>query len=129
MPDDFQSPGFYISGLHILKGSLSLVRCPWSAFEEKLLKVWVRNESGVNGVWTQLTTVRLFPIARTPLLFWKDDDILVKCNHEKDLVSYNVGTQHIDDIPIFAEVINVGVSWYICSAETYVCSLVSVWGN
>ncbi|GLT32202.1 hypothetical protein SLA2020_068860 [Shorea laevis] len=128
-PDDFHSRGFYNNGLHILKGSLSLVQCPWLAFQEKLLKVWVRNESGVNGVWTQLKTVRLFPIARTPLLFWKDDDILVKCNNWKDLVSYNVGTQHIDDIPIFAEVINVGVSCNIRCAETYVCSLVSVWGN
>ncbi|GKV41590.1 hypothetical protein SLEP1_g49096 [Rubroshorea leprosula] len=92
MPDDFHSSDSYDSGLHILKGSLSLVQCPLLAFQEKLLKVWVRNESEVNGVWTQLTTVRLFPIARKPLLFWKDDDILVEYNNVRDLLSYNVGT-------------------------------------
>ncbi|GKV42869.1 hypothetical protein SLEP1_g50232 [Rubroshorea leprosula] len=92
MPDDFHSSESYDSGLHILKGSFSLVQCPLLAFQEKLLKVWVRNESEVNGVWTQLTMVRLFPIARKPLLFWKDDDILVEYNNVRDLLSYNVGT-------------------------------------
>ncbi|KAK9010706.1 hypothetical protein V6N11_043577 [Hibiscus sabdariffa] len=88
---------------------------------EKSFEIYVMKEYGVRESWTKILTIGPLTKVEMPLAFWKNDEILME-GSDGLVVSYNLKTQELKDLPIY------GVPKSFATL-VYVNSLVSVKGG
>ncbi|MBA0697479.1 hypothetical protein Goari_021019, partial [Gossypium aridum] len=88
---------------------------------EKSFKIFVMKEYGVKESWTNVLTIGPLTRVERPLVFRKNDEILMEGSHGQ-MMSYNLRNKEVKDLPIYG----VPKSF---STLVYVKSLVSVKGG
>ncbi|GLT48953.1 hypothetical protein SLA2020_225400 [Shorea laevis] len=84
-----------------LNGSLTLFHYPFQV-QQKSFDIWGMDKFGVNGIWTKILCIGPLLGIETPLLFGKDDELLME-NIEGQLVSYNLKRKQLQRLPIYGE--------------------------
>ncbi|EXB50288.1 hypothetical protein L484_017826 [Morus notabilis] len=105
--------------------SLAVLSFPYLDWE--YVEFWVIDSdfSGAEGPsWTKHLTIRHGPFAAVedPIIFWKSDELLFRTADEK-LVSYNLGTENIRNLPIHGRIPGD------CYGHFYMQSLIPVNGG
>ncbi|XP_021297569.1 F-box protein CPR30-like isoform X2 [Herrania umbratica] len=106
--------------LLVWMGCISLIIYPGRGIE-KSFEICVMKEYGVRKSWTKVLTIGPLSRVEKPLVFWKNDEILME-GTDGQAVSYNLRTQEVKDLPIY------GVPKSFATL-VYVNSLVSVKGG
>ncbi|XP_040947801.1 F-box protein CPR1 isoform X5 [Gossypium hirsutum] len=88
---------------------------------EKSFEIFVMKEYGVKESWTNVLTIGPLTRVERPLVFRKNDEILMEGSHGQ-MMSYNLRNKEVKDLPIYG----VPKSF---STLVYVNSLVSVKGG
>ncbi|KAI9088101.1 hypothetical protein K1719_030078 [Acacia pycnantha] len=85
--------------LAVWKQSISLIFCSGSGLNMSI-DIWVMKGSGVRCSWTKMQSVTSLLLEEPkPLVFWKENEILLETNNG-EIKSYNVVTQKIKDLKI-----------------------------
>ncbi|XP_039003925.1 F-box protein CPR1-like [Hibiscus syriacus] len=110
--------------LFVWNGRIALVGYPREG-TKKSFEIYVMTEYGVRGSWrgswTKIMTIGPLMKVEMPLAFWKNDEILME-GSDGLVVSYNLKTQELKDLPIY------GIPKSFATL-VYVNSLVSVKGG
>ncbi|KAK8264006.1 hypothetical protein V6Z11_D12G078700 [Gossypium hirsutum] len=106
--------------LFVWNGRIALVIYPRKGIE-KSFQIYVMKEYGVRESWTKILTIGPLTKVEMPLAFWKNDEILME-GSDGLVVSYNLKTQELKDLPIY------GVPKSFATL-VYINSLVSVKGG
>ncbi|XP_038994563.1 F-box protein CPR1-like isoform X2 [Hibiscus syriacus] len=106
--------------LFVWNGCIALVVYPRKG-TKKSFEIYVMKKYGVRGSWTKIMTIGPLMKVEMPLAFWRNDEILME-GSDGLVVSYNLKTQELKDLPIY------GVPKSFATL-VYVNSLVSVKGG
>ncbi|XVE68221.1 hypothetical protein DITRI_Ditri09bG0051000 [Diplodiscus trichospermus] len=106
--------------LLVWNGYIALVTYPGKGIE-KSFEICVMEDYGVRESWTKILTIGPLKGVEMPLVFWKNDEIIMGGSDRQE-VSYNLRNKELKDLPIY------GVPKSFATL-VYVNSLVSVKGG
>lgn len=124
LPDHVHEGNMKTRKLALWKGSVVFLFSPVNSWFSTTFEMWVmvNNFNGVKGLtyWTKHLTIGPLRCIHSPLTFWKDDELLMETKDGR-IVSYNLDTQNLRQLPIRGAVFP-GTTF----ADLYLQTLVSV---